>query len=112
MQSRPVCRPKHELEAKLKTFEDWEVQKTAYELVELEPGIRVYRTKQSEAENGPSVEVCISCFGDRHIGILQSQTWNPGRCNVMVCNDCGSVLYLNGSPHPDHKTYRPTPYKP
>ncbi|MGY3237960.1 RecJ-like exonuclease [Bradyrhizobium sp. USDA 4472] len=100
-----------ELEAKLKTFEDWEAQKTNYELVELEPGIRVYRTKQAEAENGSSVEVCVSCFGDRHIGILQSQTWNPGRCDVMVCNDCGSVLYLSGSPHPDHKTYRPTPYK-
>jgi hypothetical protein len=40
----------HELEAKLKAFEDWDAQKTKYELVELEPGIRVYRTKESEVK--------------------------------------------------------------
>ena len=99
----------HELEAKLKSFEDWESQKTKYELVELEPGIRVYQTK--EPVSGSSVEVCASCFGDRHLGILQHQSWNPGRCEVLVCNDCGAVLYLHGSPDPDHKSYRPKPYK-
>jgi hypothetical protein len=99
-----------ELEAKIKTFGDWEAQKNKYELVEPQPGIRIYRTKESEAK--PAIEACASCFGDRHLGILQHQSWSPGRCEVLVCNDCGAVLYLNGGPHPEHKTYRPTPYKP
>ena len=102
----------HELEVKLKSFEDWDVQKVQYELVEVEPGIRIYRTKESERGEKPAIEACASCFGDRHLGILQHQSWNPGRCEVLVCNDCGSVLYLHGSPHPDHKTYRPKPYSP
>lgn len=100
-----------ELEAKLKAFEDWELQKTKYELVELHPGIRIYRTKASEVNGGSPIEACISCFGDRHLGILQHETWNPGRCKVLVCKDCGSVIYMHGGPHPDHKSYRPKPYK-
>jgi hypothetical protein len=75
-----------ELEEKLKAFEDWEIQKIKYELVELHPGIRIYRTKASEVNGGSPIEACISCFGDRHLGILQHQTWNPGRCEVLVCN--------------------------
>ena len=101
-----------ELEGKLKAFEDWEVQKTKYELVEPEPGIRIYRSKAFESKDEPAIEACVSCFGDRHLGILQHQSWNPGTCEVLVCNDCGAVLYLHGSPSPDHKSYRPNPYKP
>jgi hypothetical protein len=102
----------HELEAKLKSFEDWDKEKGNFELVEVEPGIRIYKTKLSAIGEAPAIEVCPSCFGDRHLGILQHQNWNPGRCEVLVCNDCGSVLYLHGSPDPEHKTYRPQPYKP
>ena len=99
-----------ELETKLKAFDDWDVLKKNYELVEPEPGIRIYRTK--EGNEGPVIEACASCFGDGHLGILQHQHWQPGRCEVLVCNDCGAVLYLHGSPSPEHKTYRPTLYKP
>jgi hypothetical protein len=102
----------HELEAKLKLFEDWDKQKGNYELIEVEPGIRIYKTKESATEGEPVIEACPSCFGERHLGILQHQNWSPGRCEVLVCNDCGSVLYLHGSPHPEHKTYRPKPYQP
>jgi hypothetical protein len=101
----------HELETKLKAFEDWEVQKTKYELIEPQPGIKIYRTKVTESKDTLVIEACPSCFGDRHLGILQHQNWNPGRCEVLVCNDCGVVLYLHGSPDPEHKTYRPKPYK-
>lgn len=101
----------HELEAKLKAFEDWDAQRNKYELVEPQPGVRIYRTKDSETRDGLAIEACASCFGDRHLGILQHQNWNPGRCEVLVCNDCGAVLYLHGSPHPEHKTYRPKPYR-
>jgi hypothetical protein len=97
-----------ELEAKLKTFEDWETTKKEFQLTELENGVRIYTKPTDDL----IIEACPSCFGDRHIGILQRQSWNPGRCEVLVCNDCGAVVYLQGGPDPRHSTYRPKPYRP
>jgi hypothetical protein len=98
-----------ELEEKLATFENWETEKQRYELAEPIPGVRVYRIKESMRGDELPHEICATCYAHKHISILQRQTWSPGRCHVLICNDCGSVVYLHGIADAAHKALRPTP---
>jgi hypothetical protein len=102
----------HQLENQIAKIQRWETDSKRYELTEIVPGVRAYRLKESMRDNEPAHEACVTCYAERHIGILQHQTWSPGRCHVLVCNDCGSVIYVSGSPSPEHESYRPTPLSP
>lgn len=96
-----------DLEKKLTCFETWESEKERYELHEIRNGQFVYRTKETMEPSEPPHQICASCYQHSHKSILQSQNWMPGRCEVLICMDCGSVIYVTGSPYPDHAKLRP-----
>jgi hypothetical protein len=101
-----------ELEKELATLKAWDADKKRYKLTALQPGVVAYSLKEGMEDGEPVHQLCASCFNDNHKSFLQSQFWQPMRAEVLVCHDCGSVLYISGQPHPDHKTFRPPAYRP
>ena len=97
------------LKAKLAEFETWDAEKQRYQLEEIVPGVSAYRIKDAVRDGEPDHYICANCYGRRVKSVLQAESWQPMRCRVLVCHACGSVLYRDGQPHPDHKDLRPRP---
>lgn len=95
------------LEKELVRFENWEAEKQRYELTDVGGGAMAYRLKDSMSNGQPPHDICASCYEDRHKSILKPEHWQPMRARVLICHDCGSVLYVGGQPHLDHEKLRP-----
>lgn len=96
-----------DLEKELAAFNTWEAEKRRYQFEEIKPGILAYKVKETMRDGEPSHYICAGCYGEGKKSVLQSETWFPGRCHVLVCHRCGSALYLDGHPHLDHPNQRP-----
>ncbi|CAN5175636.1 hypothetical protein BH10PSE11_BH10PSE11_27520 [soil metagenome] len=101
-----------ELESKLANLDSWNKEKSRYQLEELREGVVAYSVKPGMENGEPPHHLCPSCFNDQHKSYLSKQHWNPMRATVLVCQDCGAVLYVEGTPHQDHKNMKPAPYRP
>jgi hypothetical protein len=99
------------LEKEVTTLKAWDADKQRYKLVEMKPGVLVYAPKEGMENGEPPHHLCTSCYQTGLKSILVSATWNPGRCHVLVCNDCGWYAYLQGAADPHHKDQRPKPYR-
>lgn len=100
------------LEKEVASFETWDAEKKRYKLTELCPGVTAYSLKEGMEDGEPPHHICGSCYQDRHKSVLQAEFWQPMRCEVLVCHDCGAVLYVKGHPDPEHKALRPPAYRP
>ncbi|HVX78858.1 MAG TPA: hypothetical protein VHB49_22215, partial [Bradyrhizobium sp.] len=99
------------LEKEVARLETWDAEKQRYQLTEIHPGVFA-RTLKEGMENGePQHSLCDACYEASFKSRLKRETWNPGRCNVIVCNGCGWFAYLSGMSSPEHKSQRPTPYR-
>lgn len=99
------------LEKEVTRLESWDAEKQRYQLTEIEPNIFA-RTLKEGMENGePKHNLCDACYEFGFKSRLKRETWNPGRCNMLVCNGCGWFAYVHGSADPSHKGLRPTPYR-
>lgn len=96
-----------ELEGRVMKFENWQAEKQRYELTDVGRGAMAYRLKESMSNGQPPHDICANCYEDHRKSILRRENWQPMRARVLVCHDCGSVLYLEGQPHPDHAKMRP-----
>lgn len=96
-----------ELEEKLTRFETWEAEKERYELVDVGGGNFAYRLKESMSNGQPAHEICANCYERQRKSILKMERWQPMRSRVLVCHECGSVLYVEGQPVPEHEKLRP-----
>ncbi len=90
-----------ELEKEMARLKDWETQKQRYELKHIPPSTKVlaYELKPDMAGGEPPHWICTTCYENGKKGILQPETRNPGRCYVMVCHLCKSVLRVTGVAH-------------
>ena len=96
-----------QLKAHVAQFETWEAEKKRYELVEVRPGVRIYAIKESERGTEPQHHICATCFANGKKSILQSQMWQPFRCDMLICHECGSFHYLSGHASQEHEKLRP-----
>ncbi|MCK1545779.1 hypothetical protein IVB12_28530 [Bradyrhizobium sp. 179] len=99
------------LEKELALLKSWEADKQRYALTDMGSGVLAYKVKEGHENGEPSHSLCSSCYNDSHKSILVSATWNPGRCHVLVCNDCGWYGYISGMAHAEHKDLRPKPFR-
>jgi len=84
-----------ELKSQIAQFEDWEQEKTRYELKPMDTGVRVYVFKLVEGSSEPAHEACPKCFKQRQISILQpigtaSWTSPDGWFRKNHCPSCRS----------------------
>ncbi|WP_130229052.1 hypothetical protein [Bradyrhizobium sp. Leo121] len=99
------------LEAEVARLKAWDADKERYQLCEIAPGVTAYSLKEGVENGDPKHYLCPSCYLGAFKSILQPQIWNPGRCNVLVCHDCGWHAYLSGASSPEHKNLKPKPYR-
>jgi hypothetical protein len=102
---------KGNLEKEVARLKAWDADKERYKLSEVRPGATAYALKEGMESGEPKHYLCASCYQSGHKSILQSETWNPGRCNVLVCHDCGWYVYVSGMSDPEHKSQKPKPYR-
>ncbi|OSI71600.1 MULTISPECIES: hypothetical protein [Bradyrhizobium] len=100
-----------ELAAELRQLKSWDADKQRYKLTEMRPGVLAYTLKEGFDNGEPTHSLCTSCYQSNVKSILVSATWNPGRCDVLICNDCGWYGYLRGEADSSHKDQRPKPYR-
>jgi hypothetical protein len=100
-----------DLEKQVTKLEAWDADKQRYKLTELKPGVLAYSPKEGMENGEPPHNLCTSCYQSGFKSMLVSATWNPGRCHVLVCNDCGWYGYLQGMAMSEHKDQRPKPYR-
>jgi hypothetical protein len=100
-----------ELEKEVTTLKAWDTDKQRYKLTALASGVLAYTPKEGMDNGEPPHNLCTSCYQHGVKSILVSATWNPGRCHVLVCNDCGWYGYLQGMAMSEHKDQRPKPYR-
>ncbi|MBR0703126.1 hypothetical protein JQ599_24710 [Bradyrhizobium diazoefficiens] len=100
-----------ELEKEVAGLKAWEADKQRYKLVELAPHVVVYSLKPEMANGEPPHELCTACYAAGFKSLLKKETWNPGRCEMVVCHGCGWYAYIHGMADPLHKNHRPKPYR-
>jgi predicted SprT family Zn-dependent metalloprotease len=84
-------------------LEAWETEKERYELKGLGTGGPfAYALKEDAKGADPAHYICASCYQRGEKSILQQEFRVPGRDEVLVCHKCGSDLYVNGMPRPEH----------
>lgn len=100
------------LEKRVHELESWEEERKQYDRFQPGPGIFTYaRRDESNGEEGSFPQLCPSCFHGRFKSFLNSETWNPGRCEMLVCRDCGWHAYVHGMASPEHQKIAPKPYR-
>jgi hypothetical protein len=95
-----------ELEKEMARFETWEAEQQRYELKPV-PGYHkplAYALKEEAERSEPSHWLCATCFQNRKASVLQPEVRSPGRCQVLVCHECGADHYLNGDRVSSHPT--------
>lgn len=100
-----------DLEKEVTRLKAWDAEKQRYKLDQLRPGVVAYSPKEELANGEPPHQLCAACYDAGFKSFLKQETWNPGRCNVMVCHGCGWFAYVVGAADPSHRTLRPTPYR-
>jgi hypothetical protein len=91
-----------QLEDEKAKLEAWSTEKQRYELTSLAEGVTAYVLKPGTENGEPVHRLCTNCYAEGRKSILQTETRYPGRCEVMVCNRCGSELYVSGGREPQH----------
>ncbi len=94
------------LEEQVTQYEAWETEKQRYELYDHGDGKLTYSLKEGVSPPEPPHEICANCYQKNKKSLLQKETWNPGRCRMLVCHSCGSAIYLTGHPSSHHVGYR------
>jgi len=100
-----------DLEKEVAALKAWDAEKQRYKLVDVESGVLAYAPKEGMENGEPAHHLCASCYQTGFKSFLKQETWNPGRCEMLVCHGCGWFAYVHGSADPAHKSHRPTPYR-
>jgi len=98
-----------ELEGEITKLEAWNTEKQRYKLTDLGRGMTAYTLKEGMESGEPPHHLCATCYNNGHKSVMQTETRNPGRCEVMVCHRCGSDLYIHGMRQPEHTAFRRQP---
>ncbi len=100
-----------ELQKEVARLTAWDEDKQRYKLTEIGTGIIVYSLKEGMENGEPQHQLCTACFNVGFKSFLRPETWDPNRCDMVVCHGCGWFAYLEGSADPAHKNLRPKPYR-
>ena len=85
------------LKARVAELEAWGADKQRYQATDIGRGLTAYTLKPG-MENGENPhKLCANCYNRGVKSVLQPEIRNPGMCNVLVCHECGSDLYLTGA---------------
>jgi hypothetical protein len=96
-----------ELEKEVTQFKNWDAEKQRYELKDIGQGSLAYALKAGMQPSQVEHYLCANCFEQSKKRILQREKMHVGRAIAYVCDDCDSMLYVQGHYYPDHTAGRP-----
>jgi hypothetical protein len=82
------------LKKEVTTLKIWDAEKRRYKLAELRAGVFAYSLKEEMANGEPQHNLCAHCYVSDYKSILKQETWNPGQCNMIVCQGCGWFIKI------------------
>ncbi len=88
-----------ELEDEKKQKDNWEAEALNYELISPTPGSFIYRIKQVEDAEKPTIYICPSCHDLKKKSVLQFHKMVSTVSNnaLMICNSCKSTYQIPAS---------------
>jgi len=98
-----------ELEGKLASYENWEVEKARYELRDYGGGTFAFEFKPSPTGREPPHRICAACYEQRKKGLLQSRGKDAFHREMVKCSTCDKefVLGTRIDPTPRARNYSP-----
>ena len=83
-----------ELEANLASFENWEIEKSRYELRDYGGGTFAYEFKVSPTGREPPHRICPHCYEKREKGLLTGRGLNAYKQTMVKCAGCDREFKL------------------
>lgn len=80
---------KNDLEKKLIEHENWDTEKSQYELKKVTPGVFVYSHKPNDDLAEPDHWLCANCFNNGKKSIIQP---NPRSTSYWICPKCETLF--------------------
>ena len=79
---------KDSLKQQLMNFENWETEKTKYQLVEVGAGAFVYTISPAQQSTEPKYWLCTQCYENRKKSILQrtEKQWDAYKYQCPICH--------------------------
>ena len=96
---RTLIEKNSSLEKQITDFENWEVEKEKYELVQVAPGAFGYMEKLNGKNTNPPHWLCTTCFENRRKSIFQPT--NAISFSVYQCVPCGTKFTTRHNYGPD-----------
>lgn len=90
-----------ELEASVRTFEDWNAQKARYRLADYGAGTFAWELRPEYADGEPPHRACPKCFERRVRAILQFKNRTHAGQDLYVCSSCDAEIFF-GAYKPEH----------
>jgi len=91
-----IVQIKNNMEEKLKSKEDWKVEKTIYEKLKLPTNTIVFILKSPKDETEKGIYFCAKCFNDQKASILQTKT-ETNHGHVAYCPECKNEFITRDS---------------
>jgi hypothetical protein len=95
-----------DLEEEVARLETWNAEKKRYQLAQIVPGVTALPCDRAWRTASHLIKFVATATGHNKKSAPKGAL-APFRCTVLVCHECGAVLYEKGQPHPDHKSMRP-----
>lgn len=85
-----------QLKAEIVRFEDWDSRKQRYELKDHGNGVAAYALKEGVQPPEMAHSACPDCYEERKRTILQTESYDVGRAQALVCQVCGWQGFIRG----------------
>jgi hypothetical protein len=99
-----------DLEKHIAQLEAWDAEAQTYELKDVGKfgltGRLAYAPKEGTHTSEPAHLLCANCYQQRHKSFLQTEHLQ-GACEVLICHECASVIYIKGHLYPQHAAVLP-----
>lgn len=85
-----------ELEDEKKQKEDWELESSKYELISPTPGSFIYRIKEAEKGDKPTIYLCPTCYNNKKKSMLHFQKLVAPMSGIAVilCHECKATYQI------------------
>jgi hypothetical protein len=98
-----LIKDRHQLELKIKSYDDWKSIKKDYSLLEIEHGYFVYSQNNKYTGSEPKHWLCTNCFENKRKSILIIK--RPGFYDDYICPNCKNTFTLRDSKKPTSKQF-------
>lgn len=91
-----------DLEQRIAELEDWGREKERYQLTQVANGVLAYELRAGMDNGEPPHMICANCYQRGRKSLLQTETRDPRRVRMLVCQACNAELITYGIRDMEH----------